>query len=158
MKISKNIFIILIILVIIIIAANIMFTKQDVNINIQELANQLSNAPIFEDSLSQIDRDVIIKEYDLDNEKIKNIISYEGTGATSEKILIIELVDKKDINEIKKKLETKIEERKIDFENYLSKEVFKLDNYNLENRENYVILCVSNDCDKAKEIINQYIK
>ena len=57
----------------------------------------------------------------------------------------------------KKIIETKIDERKIDFENYLPKEVFKLENYNLESNGNYIILCISNDSDKANEIIRKNI-
>lgn len=144
---------------IIVVGIVIVFTNKDKNINVdmQKLAEALINAQIFEDDLSEIDRDSVIKKYNFSNENIKDINSYVGTGATSEEILIIKLSDQKDINRMKKIIETKIEERKIDFENYLPKEVYKLENYNLEIRGNYIILCVSNDYDKAKEIIDIYI-
>ena len=90
-------------------------------------------------------------------EKIKNVDAYVGTGATAEEILIMELLDKKDISETKKIMETQIEERKLDFQDYLPKEVFKLENYILESKGNYIVLCISNDSDKAKEIINKNI-
>ena len=41
--------------------------------------------------------------------------------------------------------------------NYLPKEVSKLENYNLECEGNYIILCISNNYDKAKEVINKHI-
>ncbi len=133
-------------------------TDKDINIDIQKLGEELVNSKIFEDSLSQVDKDSIIKKYNFDSQKIKDINSYVGTGATAEEILIIELIKKDDKNVITENIKTKIQERKQDFENYLPKEVFKLENYNLESKENYIILCISNDFDKAKEIIDKYIK
>ena len=159
---KRNIFIALIIaIIIIIIGITFVFknkdTNRNINLDMQKLAQELINSQIFEDSLSKIDRESIIKKYDFNNEKIKDINSYVGTGATAEEILIIELLDKNDIDATKKIIQEKIAERKIDFQNYLPKEVFKLENYNLESKGNYIILCISNNYDKANEIINKAI-
>ena len=150
----------LIVLLTIIIFIGIAFIPKETNIqiDIQKLVNELINSQIFEDNLNAIDSESIIKKYNFDINKIKDINSYVGTGATAEEILIIELIKKDDKNVITENIKTKIQERKQDFENYLPKEVFKLENYNLESKENYIILCISNDFDKAKEIIDKYIK
>lgn len=147
-----------IILIVIIFAVKMIPKEQNINMNIKELAKELSSAPIYEDNLSEIDRDSIIKKYNFNDQKIKDIVFYVGTGATAEEILIIELLDKKDIEETKQIIETKIEERKADFQNYLPKEVSKLENYYLISKENYIILCISNNYDKADEIIMKYMK
>ena len=155
---NKKILIIGIILVVIIVLGiNFVFTNKDENLQIdmQKLSEELINSQIFEDDLSQVDKDTIIKKYNFTSEKIKDIISYVGTGATAEEILILEMIDKNDIEETEKIIETKIEERKADFQNYLPKEVFKLENYNLDNKGNYIILCISNDYSKAKDIIDK---
>lgn len=155
---NKKILIIGIILVVIIVLGiNFFFTNRDENVQIdmQKLSEELINSQIFEDDLSQVDKDTIIKKYNFTSEKIKDITSYVGTGATAEEILILEMIDKNDIEETEKIIETKIEERKADFQNYLPKEVFKLENYNLDNKGNYIILCISNDYSKAKDIIDK---
>ncbi len=155
---NKKILIIGIILVVIIVLGiNFVFTDKDENLQIdmQKLSEELINSQIFEDDLSQVDKDTIIKKYNFTSEKIKDITSYVGTGATAEEILILEMIDKNDIEETEKIIETKIEERKADFQNYLPKEVFKLENYNLDNKGNYIILCISNDYSKAKDIIDK---
>lgn len=155
---NKKILIIGIILVVIIVLGiNFVFTNKDENLQIdmQKLSEELINSQIFEDDLSQVDKDTIIKKYNFTSEKIKDITSYVGTGATAEEILILEMIDKNDIEETEKIIETKIEERKADFQNYLPKEVFKLENYNLDNKGNYIILCISNDYSKAKDIIDK---
>ena len=150
-----------IILIIIIIGVCIKFVFSDTNteitLDMPKLAEELINAQIFEDQLNEADKESIIKKYNLNAEKIKNVDAYVGTGATAEEILIMELLDKKDISETKKIMETQIEERKLDFQDYLPKEVFKLENYILESKGNYIVLCISNDSDKAKEIINKNI-
>ena len=155
---KKSIVIIAIILIVVI-GIQMIFTNtnKNININMQKLTDELINAQIFDDDLSLIDRDSIIKKYSFNSEKIKNINSYVGTGATAEEILIVELVDKNDIKETKETIQKKIEERKQDFQNYLPKEVSKLENYNLECEGNYIILCISNNYDKAKEVINKHI-
>lgn len=138
-----------------IIGIKYIFMDKDKNINldVKKLEEELISSQIFEDDLNSIDRESIIKKYDFDSQKIKNINSCVGTGATAEEILIIELFDKNDIEEIEKIIETKIEERKENFQNYLPEEVFKLENYYLESKGNHIILCISNDYDKAEEII-----
>ena len=158
---KKKIVIIGIILIIIIIGVCIKFifsdTNTEITLDMPKLAEELINAQIFEDQLNEVDKESIIKKYNLNAEKIKNVDAYVGTGATAEEILIMELLDKKDISATKKIMETQIEERKLDFQDYLPKEVFKLENYILENKGNYIVLCISNDSDKAKEIINKNI-
>lgn len=158
---KKKIVIIGIILIIIIIGVCIKFVFSDTNteitLDMPKLAEELINAQIFEDQLNEVDKESIIKKYNLNAEKIKNVDAYVGTGATAEEILIMELLDKEDISETKKIMETQIEERKLDFQDYLPKEVFKLENYILESKGNYIVLCISNDSDKAKEIINKNI-
>ncbi len=158
---KKKIVIIGIILIIIIIGVCIKFifsdTNTEITLDMPKLAEELINAQIFEDQLNEVDKESIIKKYNLNAEKIKNVDAYVGTGATAEEILIMELLDKKDISATKKIMETQIEERKLDFQDYLPKEVFKLENYILESKGNYIVLCISNDSDKAKEIINKNI-
>ena len=100
---------------------------------------------------------MILSKYNLDSSKVKNIVSYVGTGATAEEILILEMNSKDDVKQAKINIEDEIEERKADFESYLPKEVYKLENYNVEEYGNYLILCISNDTNQANDIIKQYI-
>lgn len=156
---KKNILIILVVLIVIItlnIGVISFNNNKNIDIDIRKLADDLKNAQIFEDNLSQIDRSSIIKKYEFDNNPITEIISYLGTGATAEEILIMEVSDEKYVKEIEEKIKSKMEENKINFQNYLPKEVYKLENYILESKGKYIVLCVSNDYDKTKEIINKY--
>ena len=156
-KIFLIIFTIFLIIIIGIVASINIFKENNITLDMQKLALDLINQSIFEDDLSEIDRDSIVKKYNFPNDKIKNIISYMGSGATAEEILLIELFNREDTEEILNIIKEKLEERKQDFQNYLPKEVFKLENYYLKSVNNYIILCISNDEKQAESIINQYI-
>ena len=156
-KIFLIIFTIILIIIIVIVASINIFKENNITLDMQKLALDLINQSIFEDDLSEIDRDSIVKKYNFPNDKIKNIISYMGSGATAEEILLIELFNREDTEEILNIIKEKLEERKQDFQNYLPKEVFKLENYYLKSVNNYIILCISNDEKQAESIINQYI-
>lgn len=158
----KKIIIIILIVVIIFVGIEIIImntknSNQNISIDMQKLAEDLIASQIFEDDLSIIEEESVIKKYNFNKDNLKNVISYVGTGATVEEILIIELVDKDKVNETKEIIETYIKELKINFESYLPKEVYKLENCNLITKSNYIILCISNNDEKAKEIINNYI-
>ena len=156
-KIFLIIFTIFLIIIIGIVASINIFKENNITLDMQKLALDLINQSIFEDDLSEIDKDSIVKKYNFPNDKIKNIISYMGSGATAEEILLIELFNREDTEEILNIIKEKLEERKQDFQNYLPKEVFKLENYYLKSVNNYIILCISNDEKQAESIINQYI-
>ena len=97
-------------------------------------------------------------DYGFSDEEIKEIVSYQGSGATSEEIVIFQVNDKSYLNSVKEKINTRLEERKEAFEGYLPEEVFKIKNNVLDIRGNYVILCISNDSGTIEETINNYIK
>lgn len=156
-KIFLIIFTIFLIIIIGIVASINVFKENKITLDMQKLALDLINQSIFEDDLSEIDRDSIVKKYNFPNDKIKNIISYMGSGATAEEILLLEVFNREDTGEILNIIKEKLEERKQDFQNYLPKEVFKLENYYLKSVNNYIILCISNDEKQAEKIINKYI-
>lgn len=156
----KKFLIIVILLIVIIAGVLIIFNRNNKNIeiNILELANRISQSNAFEDELAEAEKEIVISEYDFDENKIKEIVSYQGSGATSEEIVILQLNAKNDLNEIKQKIDNRLTERKEVFESYLPKEVSKIDNKILKIVNNYIILCISNNQDEVNNIINDYIK
>lgn len=159
---KKVIYIIGIILVIIVGLIFYMNTEKkenkDVTINIDDLASKMKEQDLFEDTLEEIDKDTIIKNYGFDGNKIKNIVSYVGTGATAEEILVVELNNKSDLNEINNQITQRISERKEAFANYLPQEVYKLENPTLKVTNNYIILSVCKDSEKMNSFIEEYLK
>lgn len=158
---KKKVLICISLIIILIIIGIIIFLNmknENIQINIEELSEEIFKSESFEDELIKVDSEMVMNNYGFTNEEIKQLISYQGSGATSEEILVLEVNDKSKLNNIKEKINVRLAERKEVFESYLPKEVYKIDNNILSIKGNYVILCVSNDSNKVNTIINNYLK
>lgn len=151
---------IIIIILIAIIVSIILFKNNDssLEIDIEELSKQIVESGVFSDELAKIDNQIVMTDYSFTSEEIKGIVSYQGSGATSEELVVLEVNNKSFLNSVKNKIDTRLNERKGAFESYLPEEVFKIDNNLLEVKGNYLIMCISNDSNKVNEVINNYIK
>ena len=158
---KKKIWILLIIVAIIAIVLGIVFiqkNKKDIQINIQDLASRIVGSASFEDQLAQADSEMVMNDYTFTSDEINDLVSYQGSGATSEELVILQVKDKSKINSVKEKINTRLSERREAFESYLPKEVGKIDNNILRVEGNYIILCIANDTNTVNKIINEYIK
>ena len=156
---KKKIWIILIILIIAIVFAIVFIPKnKDVQINIQDLASRIVESASFEDQLEQADSEMVMDDYNFSSDEINDLVSYQGSGATSEELVILQVKDKSKINSVKEKINTRLSERRGAFESYLPKEVGKIDNNILREEGNYIILCIANDTNTVNKILNEYIR
>ena len=158
---KKKVLICISLIIILIIIGIIIFLNmknENIQINIEKLSEEIFKSESFEDELIKVDSEMVMNNYGFTNEEIKQLISYQGSGATSEEILVLEVNDKSKLNNIKEKINVRLAERKEVFESYLPKEVYKIDNNILSIKGNYVILCVSNDSNKVNDTINNYLK
>ncbi len=156
---KKKIWIILIILIIAIVFAIVFIPKnKDVQINIQDLASRIVESASFEDQLEQADSEMVMDDYNFSSDEINDLVSYQGSGATSEELVILQVKDKSKINSVKEKINTRLSERREAFESYLPKEVGKIDNNILRVEGNYIILCIANDTNTVNKILNEYIR
>ena len=158
---KKKIWILLIIVAIIAIVLGIVFiqkNKKDIQINIQDLANRIVGSASFEDQLAQADSEMVMNDYTFTSDEINDLVSYQGSGATSEELVILQVKDKSKINSVKEKINTRLSERRETFGSYLPKEVGKIDNNILRVEGNYIILCIAKDTNTVNKIINEYIK
>ena len=158
---KKKIWILLIIVAIIAIVSGIVFiqkNKKDIQINIQDLASRIVGSASFEDQLAQADSEMVMNDYTFTSDEINDLVSYQGSGATSEELVILQVKDKSKINSVKEKINTRLSERREAFGSYLPKEVGKIDNNILRVEGNYIILCIANDTNTVNKIINEYIK
>lgn len=156
-RISFIIIITLIIIVSIFLVINFNNKQNIIEIDIEELGKKISESGVFQDEIAKVDKEIVYKAYGFDDNLIKEIVSYQGSGATSEEILILQVNEKENLNEVKERINNRIEERKEIFVSYLPKEVYKLENNIFRVYNNYIIMCISNDNEKVDEIINQII-
>lgn len=157
---KKAIYVIGVVIVIILAVVCYIFStkengKEDLVLNIQDLATKIQEQDVFDDNLEQIDKGTIIKNYGFTEGEIVDAVSYVSTGATSEEILVVET---NKVNSVKTKIDTRISDRAEAFASYLPDEVYKLENPTLIIQNNYIILCVCKDSAKMNEYVENYIK
>lgn len=158
---KKKIVIALAVILIIIIVAVILFlqkNKENIQINIEGLAEEITKSNAFEDQLEKIDSEMTMQDYNFSTDEVAQLVSYQGSGASSEEIVILQVKEKSNINSVKDKINTRLAERKEAFESYLPEEVGKIDNSILRVEGNYIILCVAKDANTVNNVINEYIK
>ena len=158
---KKIVTVVVIIILIAIIVVSIILLKsknKNIQIDIENLASEILKSGAFEDELIKVDSEMIIRDYNFNPNEIENLVSYQGSGATSEEIVILKAKDKSNLNSIKDKINERIEERKDAFQSYLPQEVGKIDNNILKVEGNYVIFCVSNNSSIVNQVLNNNIK
>ena len=158
---KKIAIIVIIVAIIAIVVLAIMLVKNNnktIQINIEDLASKILQSGAFADELIKVDSEMIMSDYNFTADEVEEFVSYQGSGATSEEIVILKVKDNSNLNSIKDKINARIEERKEAFQSYLPKEVGKIDSSILRVEGNYIIFCVSNDSSKVNQIINDYVK
>ena len=148
----------IIILIIVIIGAIAVFTNNNKNItiDINELSKEIIENIKFEDELNNADNETATKLYDINNFTSQAV--YMSSGATAEEIAIFKFENKEECKIALEKANKRIEEQKQNFKDYMPKEMKKLENAIIKNKNNYLIVCITNNGEDVEKILNKYIK
>ncbi len=133
-------------------------SKEALNINVTDMANELKNGLTFEDSLSELDTNVALTYYGIDADKVKNSVVVVSTGATAEEIAVFEAADQSSADAVKSACEDRKAKQTTSYADYKPSETSRLDKAIIKEDGNYVVYCVTDDTDKANEIIDKYFK
>lgn len=128
---------------------------ENIVMDVATLADQLKEGITFKDDMSLLEDDIFSMVYNIDMGDIVNKKIYLSAGATAEEIAVIEGKDSESVGRIVDGLEQKIEDQKVNFESYVPEEMKKLEDPVLVKEGNYVILCISDDNEKALDIIEK---
>lgn len=129
--------------------------KEEKNIDVKTVANSLLNEIKYEDQLSEVSYDIV---YDMEDIDVTESAVYVSSGATAEEIAAIKCETREDATKVEKALKERVKEQKESFENYVPKELDKLSKAVIEKNGSIVVLSISNDDAKAKEIIENAFK
>lgn len=130
-------------------------TDENIVMDVATLADQIKEGITFKDDMSLLEDDIFSMVYNIDMGDIVNKKIYLSAGATAEEIAVIEGKDSESVGRIVDGLEQKIEDQKVNFESYMPEEMKKLEDPVLVKEGNYVILCISDDNEKALDIIEK---
>lgn len=132
--------------------------EKDIAFNVNELGDKLNSQIEYQDELGSIDVESAGMFLNLSNVELVNGSIYEGSGATAEEIVVLECASEAAAANAQKAIEERVAEQKDSFADYVPEELTKLDAAVIRVSGKYVILSVSNDPDKASDIIAEYIK
>ena len=129
--------------------------KEDRVIDVHTMAQSLLNDITYEDQLTKVEGNMFQMIYGISQEDIEEYEAYVSTGATAEEIAVIKAKDEATAESMEEKLTERVEAQKNSFANYIPKEVEKLEEAVVYQEGVYVVLSISNDDEKAEEIISE---
>ena len=122
-----------------------------------ELAGALQNGVPFQDQMTAVESDVFYLLYNLTSEDADEAVLITSTGATAEEIAVIHAAAEDKVETVKDAVKARIQTQRDGFEDYVPEELAKLEKPVISIVGSYVILCVSDDNEKARDIIQQSI-
>ena len=120
------------------------------------LADSLATDISYDDTLEKLGDDDVSMYIEVP-EGVKSYV-YMGSGSTAEEVAVFEAPDKDTAVTVKDNVQTYLDDQSDSFQDYIPEESKRIGNAVLEQKGQYVILCVSGDSDSAKEIIEKAFK
>ena len=127
-------------------------------IDINSTAQQLMSADIFDENLMEVKAATTEKRLNLSSEDIESCVSYAGTKAVVDEIVIVKAVSADAAANVKKAFDEHIATQKKSYSSYRPDEVPKLDSAVELAEGNYVVLVVSKDGEKEEKIVKDCMK
>ena len=122
-----------------------------------EVAQKLMDSLSFEYPLNQLPEDAANRLYKLEGEILEEQAVYVGTGgALADEVSVWRVKDEKDAKTVQEAAEKREENQKASFQDYVPEEMPKLEKAVIQVDGDTIILCVSSDPEKAKEVISSF--
>lgn len=130
--------------------------QKNVELDSQALVDELQNSGIFSSELTPVDEEsasyMVPAAEGTDVELYKN-----EDGSKADEILILTGKDSSVLEDNKTAAETHLNDVKTSFEDYIPEEAAKAEDAVIMDQDKYVVLCISDDSDEAKKIIEKYM-
>lgn len=120
-------------------------------VDINSLAESLVNDITYDGTLAKEDADI-------DGVGNVDYVFYTSGYMNGEEVFVCQAPDESAAAEMKKNVESFLSDQLESLEDYEPEAAARVKNAVVVSKGNYVVLCVSNDSDKAKEIINNALK
>ena len=125
-------------------------------IDVQALAKSLATEIKYDDTLKELTADEISMLVDLPEDV--DSVMYAGSGSTAEEVGVFTTKDSNQAKETMEDVQKYLDDQADSFQDYVPEETKRIGNAVLEQKNQYVVLCVSGDSDQAKEIIEKAFK
>ena len=125
-------------------------------IDAQALAKSLATEIKYDDTLKELTADEISMLVDLPEDV--DSVMYAGSSSTAEEVGVFTAKDSNQAKETMEDVQKYLDDQADSFQDYVPEETKRIGNAVLEQKNQYVVLCVSGDSDQAKEIIEKAFK
>ena len=125
-------------------------------IDATELAKALATEITYDDTLGELDQDEISMYMDIP-EGVESVV-YMGSGSTAEEVGVFTAKDSGTAKDTLDNVQEYLDDQQESFEDYKPEEAKRVGSAVLEQKGNYVFLCVSGDSDTAKKVIEEAFK
>ena len=152
----KKVYIVIIVILIILTGIFILRkANQKIVIDVNKLSENIIKNIKFEDEMNLTDAETVKRLYNIDNAILEKV--YLSSGATAEEVAIFEFEDKENAKEAISKVDERIENQKSSYSGYAPKEVKRLEDAILIQKDKYIMFCVTGD-QNAQKLILEYMK
>ena len=127
--------------------------SSSVEVDTEALASSLASDITYSEELSQISESDI-SSYITMQDDVKGIM-YMSSGSTAEEVAVFTAPDEATAATMKENVQEFLDDQKTSFEDYIPEAAQRVENAVLVEKGNYVVLCVSDDSDKAQDIIDK---
>lgn len=144
----------LVVLIFITVALGVVGCSTKSNMNFKDIDEKVEKATDVSNMRAE-DKEKLKKLYDIDANKLEDFKFYRAeSNVKADELLILKVKDKKDIDDIKNKINKRIEKQETSFKDYLPKEYDLIKNSVVKTKEEFVLFIASSDADKVAGAFN----
>ncbi|WP_312644297.1 DUF4358 domain-containing protein [Hydrogenoanaerobacterium sp.] len=129
-------------------------------VDVSAVAQALQSGLTFQDEMNEIAESRLGDFYPtIDASTLNGFKMYKGaSGATAEEIAVFQAKDAASVKEIETAIQTRLEDLKLQFEDYVPAEVKKITDAVTETSGNVVVLVVADDAAAAQKIVDEQLR
>ncbi|WP_439876842.1 DUF4358 domain-containing protein (plasmid) [Bacillus mycoides] len=133
--------------------------KENVNsLSVTEIGEEIKHATNLE-GMKEGDSKKLQKLYNINLDEVESFVLYTApTNIKADEIAVIKLDNTKSVDNIKKKIISRIEKKSKSFKGYLPEEYFLIEKHVLKTKDNYILLAISKDADKIEKTFDENFK
>lgn len=128
-------------------------SNETADVDVKELSKQLTTQIKYEDELTEISEEDIENYIEMETD-VEGIM-YMSSGSTAEEVAVFTAPDSSTADKMKENVQVFLDDQKSSFEDYIPEEAKRVEDAVVFASDNYVVLCVSGDSNKATEIIDE---
>lgn len=128
---------------------------KDVSIDTAKLSGELLET-VTSDQLSETASDMLSSIYFFEDGTIETGTAYASSGATACEVAVVQSKDAKNTAEVEKLFRTRVSNQSELYASYNEAEVARLEEAIVKSAGAYTVLCVTDDTDKANDILKEY--